>query len=158
MSDDDWESGRRGLTQVDIDAILAFLPAFEQSGRTFGEWQPHRDVRTGEALPMAYCFMAPDVQAFMEALYEHHWMYPFDWMNRVWQKRMFAMRDDPARMARARLETMRKMLITYARADRFCDGALVEACEQGYVLAILRRVKELAGPPSPRSERRPGPL
>jgi hypothetical protein len=153
----DWEAGRRELTQEDIDAILAFLPAFEQPGYTFGEWRPYHDERTGEALPMAYCFMAADVQAFMEALYEHHWMYPFDWTSRAWQRRMSAIRDDPARMAKTRLETMRKMLITYARADRFCDGALVEACERGYVLAILRRVKELAGLSSDRLERRPGP-
>jgi len=87
--------------------------------------------------------MAPEVQAFMEALYEHHWMYPFAWTDHGWQERMFAMRDDPERMARARIATLRKMLITYARADHFCEGALVEACEQGYIQAILRRAKEI---------------
>lgn len=150
----DWESGWRELSREDIDAILTFLPVFDQPGREFGDWHSYRDERTGQALPMAYCFMADDVQAFMEALYEHHWMYPFDWMNRLWQRRMFAMRDDPARMARARLETMRKMLITYVRADRFCDGALVEAFEQGYIQAILRRVKEIAAGPRYQPRRR----
>ena len=139
----DQESGRKDLMREDIDAVLAFLPVLEQPGLKFGEWHPYRDERTDTPLPIGYSNIAPEVQAFLHALYEHHWVYPFDYLNRAWQKRMFALRDDPERMARARLETMRKMLITYARMDYWIDSTLAEACEQGYIQAILRRVKEI---------------
>lgn len=124
---DDWLGPRRELTRKDIDAVLAFLPFFEQPEAAFAEGRS----------------MAPEVHSFMVALYEHHWMYPFSWSTEAWQRQMFALLDDPERLNKARLETLRKILITYARADRLCEGALVEACERGHVLAILRRVKQI---------------
>ncbi len=72
---DSWEDPRRELTDEDIGAILAFLPFFERPGEVFGHGRS----------------MAPEVEAFMVALYDHHWMYPFQWATDPWQRRMFAL-------------------------------------------------------------------
>lgn len=141
----DWERRRRPLRRRDIEALLAFLPVISAEGFSPGRWHsPSGNSDDDGELAPAYWESAPETRAFMETLYETRWMYPFDWSDGAWQKDMFALRDDPAQMARADLETLRQMLISYARADRFFEGAWAEAFEGGYIRAILERLKEIA--------------
>jgi hypothetical protein len=39
--------------------------------------------------------------------------------------------------------TLRKLLTTHVRADRFVEGHLAGVLESGHMLAILRRLKDI---------------
>ncbi len=117
-----------------IDALLRFLPVFEATGARHGEWRFEDGV-------MPSLVTSEAVTGFVEALYENGWVEPFDW--EAWQDTAARYVESPEMVAQADVETIRKLLTTHARNDRFCDGHLVAMIECGHVAACLRRLREL---------------
>ena len=127
---------RRPLTEADFEAILRFLPIFEEEGFEAGEWLHV------EAEPP---FLAHGAQAdaFIRALYGQHWILPgFDWA--AWGNEMGMTPDEWLEyLPTAPLEDIRKLLTAHVRNDRFCGGHLAGVFESGEMTAIMRRVKAL---------------
>ncbi len=65
----------------------------------------------------------------------------FDWPQ--WLDQAKALDADPALIAQADLPTLRKLLTTYLRTERFTSGTLARIIEHGQLLAILQRLKAL---------------
>ena len=122
-------------TRKDFDALLRFLPTFETPGFRFGEMKAH----SGHTLPSAH--LAPEVREFHQALYDHHWIVPFDWPS--WHDEAQSYIDDAQKLESADLETLEKLLTAHARADRFVEGHLLAMFENGHITAILRRLRQL---------------
>jgi O-acetyl-ADP-ribose deacetylase len=74
-------------------------------------------------------------------LYKHHWVIPFDWP--AWHQEAVRYRENRGMISGADLETLRKLLTTHVREDRFAEGHLSSAFKSGEIVAILRRLKEL---------------
>jgi hypothetical protein len=91
---------------------------------------------------LAHADLAPEAWGFLDALHKHGWLSPFDWT--AWQDEAERYLKDPAALASADLDTLRKLLTLHVRKDRFCDGHLLEMFESGNITAILRRLKVLA--------------
>lgn len=117
-----------------LDAILKFLPVFESKGFSCGEWV----VRKGHMPHFRY---HSDVDGFVLALYRQHIVLQFDWVS--WKdeaKRHMARTDS---LAEADLLTIRKLLTTHVRADRFVEGHLGQVLNSGHIVEILRRLKAI---------------
>lgn len=117
-----------------LDAVLRFLPLFEQPGCVFGEWRQ----------PMGqFPFYAPtaEVIAFVLALEAQSVIFPFDWPN--WQDVARRYVADADALDGADLLTCRKLLTTHVRLDRFVDGHLAHNLETGQITAILRRLQQI---------------
>jgi hypothetical protein len=129
----------RPLTKADFEAILRFLPAFEDPEVAFTEpLEPQSDV------PGVIVCDEPDLSPlaleFIDALHEHGWIIAFDWVRWELGPRLDQHRE---LIARARVETLRRLLTCHMRADRFTEGHLVYAFESGGFTAILRRLQQL---------------
>lgn len=115
------------VTRSDIDALLAFLPGFEEPGRAFvvawrGAWPQY----------------APDVEDFFRLAGSAPWT---DFGYRPDDAgRMLA---DDALLAEATLDDIRAMLTFCVRGERFADGHRARLLETGCVQALLRRLAVL---------------
>lgn len=114
-----------------LDAILKFLPLL-QGG--CGEWA----VRPGQVPAFLYSSWVND---FVLTLYQQGIIIVFDWVD--WKEQAERYQADPARLARADLLTLRKLLTLHVRADRFVEGHLAGVLESGHVTAILERMQQI---------------
>ena len=118
------------------NAAIAFLAVFEAPGYTFGRWhQPEGQ--------MGYYEYSPDVLAFIETLSTASVTVDFAWGP--WQPYALRYWEEPSRLDRARLRTLRKLLTLHLRKDRFVEGHFAEMLESGHITAILRRAAYLVG-------------
>ena len=114
------------LTKEQIDKIVSYIPYFEKAHEV--------DL---------YSKMACDSRIFSEffkAIVDTNFYVVFNWM--YWQagREIFM---QPERIDRADLLTARMLLTALWRNDRFCDGVLKIAIEDGTILRILKRVRFL---------------
>lgn len=117
-----------------IDAVLRFLPIFEQPGHAFGEWHsPEGQI--------PYYSMNREARDFVQTLYGQQILFSFDWMS--WQKEAERYISAPEALETADLLVLRKLLTTHVRKDRFIEGHLASTWERGHITAILRRLKEI---------------
>lgn len=124
------------ITLEQLDAVLRFLPVFEQPGYSYGEW-----VGLSDAHRRPYYDSSPEVLAFLQALTREGIVAPFDWM--AWSQEADRLYRDPAALATADLDTLRRLLTSHVRADRYGEGLLADMLEEGHITAILRRLAEL---------------
>lgn len=122
------------MDDVDMEALVAFLPLFKSRGFSFGQWQSPEGQ-------MPFLTYSKEAEAFLEALDEHGWIEPFDWS--AWQGRAARYVREPKRVSRARLGTLRKLLTTHVRKERFCEGHLIAMFESGHLVAILERIRAI---------------
>jgi hypothetical protein len=80
---------------------------------------------------------------FVKALYDHGWAVPFDWPG--WQEEVERLVESPEGVTDADAATIRRLLTLHVRKDRFCEGHLAEMLENGHILALLRRLREIRG-------------
>jgi hypothetical protein len=119
---------------ADLDAVLAFLPTFTQPGYAFGEWR-----RPEGRFP--YYEQNRDVGDFVSTLYDRQVVFSFDWPS--WQDEAERLFNEPGALAAADLLTLRKLLTTHVRKERFSEGHLAHMLESGHITAILRRLQEI---------------
>jgi ADP-ribosylglycohydrolase len=128
------------LTIAQMDSLLEFLPIFTAEGVQAG-------VEVGPEPLGDSTFTSPywkyhgDVDRFAETMYEKGVITPFnypDWMSeahRYW--------ENPEAVAEADSATLRKLLIVFARGERFCEGHWAEMFRIGHIAAILKRIAAL---------------
>lgn len=117
-----------------LDALLVYLPVFEREGYQFGEWS----AQEGHVLHFRY---SPEVYDFVRTLYEQGIIYVFDWTS--WKEEAERYQADPRTLEDANLLTLRKLLTTYVRADRFNEGYLGSVLKSGHVADILHRLRQI---------------
>ncbi len=125
-----------------IDAILPFLDVFEAEGFQFGELKPPivEDGKLVVSLDGNYRF-SDEMNKFVEALYKNGWIANFAWPS--WQDQAIEYVKSPDKVKSADLDTIRKLLTTHVRKDRFCEGHLADMFENGHITALLRRLKDI---------------
>ena len=117
-----------------LDAVLKFLPIFEQTGYVFGEWH-------SPAGQFPYYSMSQEVLDFIQALSAQEIIFSFDWPS--WQEEAVQYVSEPRAVERADLLTLRKLLTIHVRKDRFVEGHLAHMLEDGHITALLRRLKKI---------------
>ena len=123
------------ITGKRIDAILPFLEQFEEAGFSVGTWRNEPGVLPSFDYDEA-------VVEFEQILYANDWVTPkFDWGE--WQDVAEEYVDSPEKIKSADVVTVQKLLTTHVRKDRFCDGHLASMFENGHIVALLRRLKDI---------------
>ena len=111
-----------------IDAVLEHLPRLEKAGYQFGEWRVPENHTP-------YFLFSPEANEFISALYEQGILITFDWQDRWEEAKRYELNREALRTAD--LLTIRKLLTTHVRKDRFVEGHLASICDQGLLRAIL---------------------
>lgn len=129
------------MTRKQIEAIWRFADVFDAKDFEFATWQKP-EVKDGKlVVSLDNYSLSPPARQFIEALYENGWVVDFDWPS--WQDEAITYVRSPDKVASADLETIRKLLTTHVRKDRFCEGHLASMVKNGHVGALLRRLGEL---------------
>lgn len=128
------------VTIEDMDALLRFLPLFEDPGRQYivgsGGGQPTGDG----AVTVRYPIYSREVLEFYRLAGQACWSdYAYDPRE---ASRMLA---DADRIERASLAELKTMLTYCVRGERFCDGLWAEMLRAGHIAALLRRLQVLRG-------------
>lgn len=106
-----------------------------------GRWVESEQGADG-VFTMGYAELAEAVEAFVAMLYDEQVVVGFDWPGWM-DERGRELVDSRELLADASLEDCRRLLAALVRADRFSEGALLGAFEDGLVDAILARVDVL---------------
>ena len=78
----------------------------------------------------------------MQILYANDWVTPeVDWVQ--WQDVAVEYVDLQEKIDSADIVTLKKLFTTHVRKDRFCEGHLATMFENGHIVALLRRLKEI---------------
>jgi hypothetical protein len=117
-----------------MDAILKYLPFFEEQDYQFGQW-----VEPEGQFP--YFSFSPEVEEFIDALHKQGMIIPFDWTS--WREEAERYQTDAKALETADLLTLRKLLTVHVRAERFAEGHLASVFESGHIAAILHRLKQI---------------
>lgn len=117
------------FTLEDFDALLKYLPIFEQESYHF--------YTTTQDDPYHYVW-STEVREFVHAVYRHGFQKHEDY----WEVDR-AMLRQPALLASADLTTLRKVMTEYIQGDRFCTNYLIGGMSAGIFTAILWRLKQI---------------
>ena len=128
---------QREITGEDIDALLEFLPRFEQPGRTFASWGDVEKNADG-SISLPFPTYDDDVEEFFSRVGQHGWI-DYNYKPETAAR----MLEDSEFIERANLEQVRTMLTYCVRGERFCDGLWESLLKGGQVVALLRRLEAI---------------
>ena len=108
------------VTRKQIDAILPFLEKFEEAG-----------------------FSEAVEDDYHQILHANNW-HTVDFDNwPAWQDVAWEYVNSPEKINSADVVTIKKLFTTHWRKDRFAEGHLAAMFENGHIVALQRRLKEI---------------
>jgi hypothetical protein len=130
---------------VRLARLAAFAPLFRDPTTVFGIRHP--DTGTGtrdDPWKFGWYQLSEVGTKFVEMLYGAGWvMRNFDWPNWAWSEEAQRLCSDRATLVTTNCDQLAKLLTALVRQDRFCDGVLEEAFEDGLLRAIAERAETL---------------
>lgn len=133
-----WVEESVPLTRENIDNILKYLPLLEDKDKKFYREAP-QDKPGVVVLP--FYVLTAIGHNFYEDLYKEGFVTKFRWMDWIAEAGEYSANDE--KLSKADLMDIRRLLTIIVRQDRFCEGLLEEVIESGFVLKILKRLKEI---------------
>ncbi len=116
-----------------IDALLEFLPIFRDP-----DFEPAAFEKT-ESGVMSSSVWSIELRKFHQAVYDNGFIYPFDWGS--WQEKADQLLEESELLMSADLQTIRMLLTTHVRKERFCEGYLPMMVRCGHIAVLLERLK-----------------
>ncbi len=139
------DGGRRGdsfpePSLADLEAVAAFTEALCGSDMDLGHWAGGASAREG--YPQVPWFQTSNlISQWEQALYERNIITSYG--EDGWFDRMHAFSAEPDSLASADLLTIRKVLTTIVRGERFCDGHIQGMFSNGVAQAAMARLSKL---------------
>ena len=121
------------ISNNSIDKILMFLPYFKNINKSF-----YKVDKEDLFYPYSY---NREVNEFMATLKKEEFAIVFDWVN--WQDKAEKYFKDPELINTANIDTLRKLMTTFIRKERFCSGFLKSVIDTGMILRILERLNTI---------------
>ena len=84
---------------------------------------------------------ADELEAFVADCYERDFVVVFDWIE--WRDQGHVLLETSGAMERATLADLQRLLTLLIRQERFAEGTLAHAVEQGWIHAMLHRMTGL---------------
>jgi hypothetical protein len=109
----------------------------------FGAWEPSRTDERG-VMTLPWYEFGPGGNALLDDVRAGGWITPFDWPAWAGSPDGKRLIGHPDAVATASADDLGKLLTTYVRGDRFNEGLLASAHEDGMLAAIARRAARLA--------------
>ncbi|WP_209559792.1 DUF6508 domain-containing protein [Frigoribacterium sp. PvP032] len=107
-------------------------------GASFGEWKGGQRMASG-AIQMPYTSLGPELSRAVDALAEAGLLVPFAWTT--WEKGRRYLQDPTTWPEMTPVDGV-KTLVTAVRANRFSEGVLLEAADDGVLHRALEAVIE----------------
>lgn len=111
-----------------FEILAAYFPYFNDPTNEFYE------------LRVTDYFYSKEVLKFVDDFYKEKFDYPFDWTK--YTDDFWELSNNQESFEKADIETIIKFLSTIINADRFIEGTMAFALENGHILAILRKFQE----------------
>jgi len=127
------------MSGAQIDVILPFLPLFSTPGFQACSLTEAGRGLSKKGIPMPLLAYSQELKDFLHQLYALGIVTPFDWPE--WQRKEQSYSLD--KIATADSVYLRKLLTVLVRKERFCEGTLQWAFQNGVIVAILHRLKQL---------------
>ena len=130
---------------ADLSALAAFASRLNEPGASFGKMTATIDPESdGDAVAWPYWQPSPLAEEFIEVAYDAGWIRGnVDWPKWMGTDEAKAFFENPATIATATIEQLQLLLTTVIRSDHFCEGAILQAFQDGIVLAAAERAKRL---------------
>lgn len=121
------------ITSIELDRLLEFLDFFQNPNSIF-----YNQIN-------GYRCESPEVQSFREVLSDIGFLLVFDWSKWINENEIYKDVDNDIddNIKNAGLETLRKLMTSYIRGDRFNEGLFIHVIVNGKIAKILLRLKEL---------------
>ena len=87
---------------------------------------------------------AAELEEFSSACYADGMLEAFDWIE--WRDQGHVLLETPGAMERAGFDELRRVLTMLLRQERFADGTVAHAVEQGWIHRVLHRMREVCAP------------
>ena len=133
------------VTEDGVRRVLSFLAPLSGSGAKHGEVL--KSQIDEHAFPIPVILLSKTAYEFVQPCYDENFVQPFDWME--WSKKHEVELSSEAFTSRADLGRIIRLLTTHIRADRFCSGHLLSVIDDGTIVRILTRLKQLSSEQSP---------
>lgn len=123
------------LTSADVDRLLQYLEYFQDPGSVF-----YHEVN-------GYMCESEKIGSFRKALDDVGFLMVFNWSDWLMENEIYRNLDNnmDSSIMNADLETLRKLMTSYIRGDRFNEGLFISVCMKGHAAQILLRLRELKG-------------
>ncbi len=126
------------FTQEDWKPLLDLIPELEKT-KKFGEFQGPTEDEAG-VLTFPFCLNGQLIDRFLDIVYQMPIIINFNWGG--WDEGRNMARNPDFDFNTIAIPTKCKLITAIVRNDRFCDGALVEAFESGWMLKVLKSIKQ----------------
>ena len=124
-----------------IQKLLTHLDNLKRPVEDLAEFHSSGDGSEDDPFSVFWSYSS-QADAFQQDLNDVDFVYSFDWGE--WQDEAERLTVTPGALDDADLLTLMKLLTLHVRKERFSGGHLANAFEQGWIVAILERMKELS--------------
>ena len=128
-----------------LSQLAAFAPRLRDPQTSFGEWRGSDPVEGDDNCVTAPWFAQSDwADQFVDMLYRSGWVLEgFDWPSWTETKEGKALRSGLGTVAAADSAQLAKLLTALVRGERFGEGTLAKAFDDGLLLAAAERAEHL---------------
>lgn len=137
------EPPRPPADQLGWGPALSWLPVLAADDFEPGTIAGGEETEPGVA-SIPHTVLVPEVSALLACLYDTNVVASVDWSTWLAEGGR-ALYDDPDRLNAATLDECRMLLIAHVRADRFSEGHLLSILQDGHLIAVLERIRDLVG-------------
>lgn len=128
-------------TNDQIAAVVKYLPILKRPGLKPSTWGGGDAGKDGSSTTPHEAHRR-EVADLIRDLYANGFIEAFDWS--AWQHSAERYVADPGHLAHARLGTLKRLLTTHVRKDRFREGHFASMVKRGHITAILERLLQLS--------------
>ncbi|MDN4071331.1 DUF6508 domain-containing protein [Paenibacillus vini] len=122
------------ITKEEIKILIDYLEFFQNTDSIFF------------TVEKGYWVESSEVSEFRKQLSDTNFLIVFDWVQWISDNKEFKdiNNDLYSEIMNADLETLRKLMTSYIRGDRFNEGLFINVILKGHVTNILLRLQELS--------------
>ncbi|WP_414469232.1 ADP-ribosylglycohydrolase family protein [Methanobacterium sp. ACI-7] len=116
-----------------MDQILSYLPYFSSGDNEF--------YKISSKLSIDPYIYSDKTSSFISDIYKQNFTYPFNWTD--WSREAQKYLENHDLISYADIQIIQKLFTTLIRSDRFCSGVIASNIDDGTILELLKRIKEI---------------